>query len=335
MNGKTFQKWTIGAAALALIAAFQNCNYAVNKGSSVSASSYGIGTNSLAEQKALSVLSAHCASCHGGANGAGGVSNILDPLALVSSGVIVPGHPELSNLNFAVESGRMPIGAPLAATDIQTLRNWVAGTGTPTGPTPIPNPTPSPTPLPVGGTLEQKAIAILTNNCYICHGSAANGGLDQINNPTRVIQLGFITPGVATTSKIYDAINAGRMPPTGKLSASDIQTIFDWINAGAKTPTQPVPTPTPIALGPTYASLQANIFAPRCLACHSTSTARGGVVLDNYTKVMKYVRAGQPTSSKLYTIMASGEMPQSPYAKLNSTELKAVSDWIKAGGANN
>lgn len=172
-------------------------------------------------------------------------------------------------------------------------------------------------PSPVTGTLEQKAVAILQNNCFVCHGA--------------------VVPGSAVTSKIYDSISKNRMPPAGALSAADVSIIADWINQGAKAPApgSVAPAPTPIPLAGTFASISANILMPKCVACHSATVAKGGVRLDSYLQVMKYVSKTQPAESKLYTIIKSGEMPTPPTPWLNSAELSAILAWIGAGALKN
>ena len=127
------------------------------------------------------------------------------------------------------------------------------------------------------------------------------------------------------------------MPVGAKMSAADISTINDWILAGAKSPvagSTPAP-PLAIPLAGNFKSIYANIITPKCIACHSSTLAKDGIRLDSYSAVLRYVNLATPNQSKLYKITASGEMPQKPYTRLNSTELGVLEDWINARALNN
>jgi mono/diheme cytochrome c family protein len=81
---------------------------------------------------------------------------------------------------------------------------------------------------------------IMQSRCSMCHGSSSGfGGFDSSNYQA------FMTSGEggpqviagdAAKSPLMELLLAtsGFMPPSGKLSESEIQTIIDWINAGAK-----------------------------------------------------------------------------------------------------
>jgi mono/diheme cytochrome c family protein len=304
--------------------------------------------NSSVQAQALTILTNKCAACHS-SSGAGGVSNITDVNHLLSSGLITLGQPSNSRLIATVESNRMPPGAPLSTSEKEILRTWVVGTvtttpdsgqqpGGGTNPTtpgvPVPLPTPQP-PSTVTGSLDQKAVTILQNQCFSCHGTSANGGISRINDPAHLISIGAIVPGNATGSKIYDSVSKGRMPVGQLLNPADQMILRDWINAGAKAPgagTVP-PAPTPIPLKATYSSIQANILGPKCIACHGPSVAKAGVRYDSYTATLRTVRAGRAIDSDLYKETSDGGMPENA-PRLSSAELKAIADWINAGAKN-
>lgn len=195
---------------------------------------------------------------------------------------------------------------------------------------------PQPTAV-VGNSIEAKAINLLQSRCYACHGAAGAGGVSQINNPTALIAAGHLIPGNATGSRIYDAAVAGRMPiGSGLLTAAELLILSDWINSGAKAPTAgSVNEPVVIPLEAKFSSLNANVFAPKCVYCHSATNAKGGVKLDTYAAIKKYITVSNATRSKIYEISVSGEMPPSPNPNLTTDELKALSDWINAGALNN
>lgn len=328
---------------------FQNCSAPIHESlgsqDNQSSSLLGAGTDPVVEQQAMGILAARCASCHSGA-GAGGVGQIMDVAHLIATGLIVPGAPGLSPIILSEEAGRMPPGQPLSAAEQATLRQWVAGNPVNTAnpgaiipPVSVPAP-----PTVVSGTLEQKAITILQNACYSCHGTAAAGGLNQITDAAYLKTAGQVVPGNALGSKLYQRMLGGTaamplpmMPPAGKLNAADLSLIADWINAGAAAPapgtTSPPPTLPPLAA--TYASIQANILGPKCIACHGPTLAKSGVRYDSYTLTLATVRKTLPLDSKLFTECKSGNMPPTGTPKLTSNELDVLSAWITAGAANN
>lgn len=284
--------------------------------------------------RALKILSQNCTSCHTGSSGpvAGFILN--DMAAMTQAGLISPGSPDQSRILQSVEANRMPPTSPLSAFDKSILRSWIAGGALipsdsvlPTGP----DANPAIPQLPVTGTLEQKAVAILSNNCYACHGVAANGGVSRINDPAHLIATGLITPGTPAISKIFTSIQSGAMPKgASKLSLADLQIISDWITAGAQAPapgTAPPPPELP-PLGPTYASLRANVFLPKCAGCHSGTKPADGIRLDSYSNVRSHL-------SKSYQVAYKGEMPPRPNPKLSSAELSAIAQWMKMGAPNN
>lgn len=198
---------------------------------------------------------------------------------------------------------------------------------------------PSSVPAPVtGNTLQAQAITLLQNKCYACHGTVASGGISQINNPDSLIASGVLIAGNPDGSAIYTAAVAGRMPiGSSVLTATELDILRQWIAAGAQKPTDStsVSAPVQIPLTASYASIQANIITPKCIYCHSGSTAKDGVKLDSYTAVKNYISSTSPSRTKLYSITASGEMPPRPDVGLTTNELKVLGDWITAGAPNN
>jgi mono/diheme cytochrome c family protein len=106
-----------------------------------------------------------------------------------------------------------------------------------------------------------------------------------------------------------------------------------WAAAFAATPNAAI-APVPKR----FASI-APIFKNHCIACHAGKNASGGIRLDSYEGLMKGGEHGKvivknkPESSKLIKLVkgsAKPIMPPSP-PRLTSAEIKAISDWIKAG----
>lgn len=81
-------------------------------------------------------------------------------------------------------------------------------------------------------------LPILEDRCQRCHGSGrAEVGL-RLDNYQDVLAGSsngpVVVPGSAETSYLVDLIKSGAMPfGSAKLPDSEIQTIIDWVNAGA------------------------------------------------------------------------------------------------------
>ena len=82
------------------------------------------------------------------------------------------------------------------------------------------------------------------------------------------------------------------------------------------------------------------ILQRSCTRCHGGSNPRQGMSLETYAGVMKgssngaVVVAGDPAKSVMYSLVNSGAMPQGG-TKLSAADIQKISDWIKAGAANN
>jgi mono/diheme cytochrome c family protein len=87
--------------------------------------------------------------------------------------------------------------------------------------------------------LEGSAYAILKKNCFVCHGSVKTSGLD-LRTRDSILKGGergpSIDPASAERSLLYQLVSHEQkpaMPPGQKLSDSDIETLRQWIEAGA------------------------------------------------------------------------------------------------------
>jgi Planctomycete cytochrome C len=83
-----------------------------------------------APKKAQAAFETYCGSCHGSASlGQGGFRVVDDPLALVSSGKIVPGKPELSPVFVRLSAGSMPpasVAKRPGDVDVQAVKDWIS-----------------------------------------------------------------------------------------------------------------------------------------------------------------------------------------------------------------
>src|SRR5207249_6724314 len=89
---------------------------------------------------------------------------------------------------------------------------------------------------------EEKVRPILAENCYKCHGSEKQKGNLRLDVREAVFAGGesgpVIVPGKPDESALVEAIKwqALEMPPTGKLTDSQIATLTEWIRLGAPMP---------------------------------------------------------------------------------------------------
>jgi mono/diheme cytochrome c family protein len=273
-------------------------------------------------QKAITIL-ARCLGCH---------AEVGSVDRLVASGWIVPGNSQASSLMVRTKDGTMPPGAPLAASDLTTLESWIrTGLAVDAGAPPPPG-----TSAPAGSSaIAQRAFTILRTYCASCHGpgSAGDGGIDYVLDFERLIATNQAIPGNASGSPIYQDIATGTMPPAARLSASDTQALYDWIQSDLKAGT-PQPAPSLIPLDKTFTSISANILVPKCTGCHGAINPKDGISYASYSATLRTLRIGSPSESRLYQSCAQGEMPPGPN-RLSTAELRAISEWIADGALEN
>lgn len=71
------------------------------------------------------------------------------------------------------------------------------------------------------------------------------------------------------------------------------------------------------------------------LPAHGTQ-AKGGVFLENYDDIMKYVIPGDPQASDLYKYLTGDGVPvMPPSGKLPDATIQLFYDWIAQGAKNN
>ncbi len=80
-----------------------------------------------------------------------------------------------------------------------------------------------------------QARAILTQHCADCHANgSAEGKIDFILQPSRLIRRRVIEPQSAVTSLLYRQVKTGQMPKAAEpLSATEVDILKRWIDLGA------------------------------------------------------------------------------------------------------
>ncbi|MBW3596351.1 MAG: SUMF1/EgtB/PvdO family nonheme iron enzyme [Planctomycetes bacterium] len=95
--------------------------------------------------------------------------------------------------------------------------------------------------------LARRAEEILRKNCYRCHGEEgiAEGGVNYILAPQKLIARGKVKPGNPDDSSLLVRVVAGDMPADDDpLSEADVSVLREWIAAGAAD-FRPAPKPRP------------------------------------------------------------------------------------------
>lgn len=316
----------------------QNCSgpdHKVFSHSSFSASSVGLpaGTSLQVDQalqtQSLQILGQKCGACHDQA-ALGGVTHILDVNNLIGTGLIVAGDPSKGRLIGAIADGSMPkTGTLVSASELQTLKNWISSMVLSGGG--LAGPLPPGKTVQVNSTLHNSAMQILNVNCAGCHQKITSGGLTNVLDVNQLVAGGYVKPGDPAQGRLIGAIADGSMPKGNgaRVSAADLQTLKSWISAmtivddtgQARPPTRP-------ALSPTFTGVFANIIQPKCVGCHGPIQRYGGKRFDSYSTVSS-------NKGDIQNECQSGNMPDSPYPRLDTEELTALKSWIAAGALNN
>ena len=212
----------------------------------------GSGTGIAAGAK---LFADNCVACHG-KYGEGGPNPSLqgDIIAPISSSeylktrddttitnIITQGQPDFGMSPFGETHGGSLSDDQIAAL-VAYIRNWESNP--PVIPDKTATPPPEPTTTPVGGEVSfaDNLLPIFQSRCIVCHGSSSGQASYDASTYQGVMTSGEDGPQVVAGDgvnsplvKLLQATTGVKMPPVGeKLSEADIQTIIDWINAGAK-----------------------------------------------------------------------------------------------------
>lgn len=176
------------------------------------------------------IFTPKCIGCHG----AGGHSPELDNYDSIKG--------SLTDIQtYAMDRKEMPPRKPLPDDLQKLLGAWItagAPETTAQGPATPPSPTPSPVLIPLAPTYTSIRANIFVDKCLTCH--KAGSFAEDVPLDTYDSALNEVDVGNPSGSDLYKAITNSdpkkRMPPavSGKiLSATEIQTISDWISQGA------------------------------------------------------------------------------------------------------
>lgn len=181
-----------------------------------------------------------------------------------------------------------------------------------------------------------------------CHDTQRGKGGYSFTDYSSVMKA--ITPFKAQNSTAYKAITGKGfvqlMPPAGALSENERILIRVWIDQGAENTTC-----TTSGTGNIPGTLADNVCFQRDLlpvlisscgitGCHDQTTHKSGYTITSYATVMSnLVKAGSPTTSKLYTVISGSPtsenfMPPKPYSAISTAVKDSIYNWIKNGALN-
>jgi cytochrome c553 len=195
---------------------------------------------------------------------------------------------------------------------------------------------------------EQDVQPLFVAHCARCHGSQRHEGSLNLTSREGVFRGSdsgpIVTPGNPGESLLFSVLQEGRMPPDKKspLSASEVETVRRWIQAGA-------PTAAAARTGAARdALLTENDILPsllqHCTVCHGARKKEGGLDLRSRAAMLKGGKSGpallpgHPEASLLTQKIERGQMP--PWSQtfkvsvkpMTAGELGRLKQWI-AGGA--
>jgi len=212
----------------------------------------------------LPIFQQHCLKCHGNDNPEKGLELSTYKTMMLGSedgSVVTPGDPDKSYLVEMVVTKKMPKkGAPLSATEINTIIAWVkAGAKDDTGAAPKKTTTQATAAVTATTTttaaapvdlahvsFKNNVLPIFQQHCLKCHGNDnPEEGLELTSYRTTMTgsQNGSVVePGDPDNSYLVKMVVSKKMPKKGPpLSSTEIDTIIAWIKAGAKDDTDSAP----------------------------------------------------------------------------------------------
>jgi mono/diheme cytochrome c family protein len=80
---------------------------------------------------------------------------------------------------------------------------------------------------------------LFNTSCLGCHGSGQQNGNYRLDSRTGAMGEGSdpipnVIPGEPDSSKLYQRLDLGTMPPSGPWDEMKVQTVKNWISEGAK-----------------------------------------------------------------------------------------------------
>ena len=223
-----------------------------------------------------------------------------------------------------------------------------------------------------GGAVSGDSFAdvktILEGDCLTCHSAGAKlGGLDLETDACAALVdvdssygAKLVAPGDHAASVLWAKMEdsgeyGGVMPQGGKVAQASIDTVAAWIDKGASctdtgaTDSGGTDSGGTGATQYTFAEVQAQIFEPHCVSCHTPGGAytgldlRADVAYDNLVGVassqrpgMNFIEPGNPELSYLMHKIRGIDYEEAimPQGEMLEPELVALAyGWVLSGAA--
>lgn len=192
-----------------------------------------------------------------------------------------------------------------------------------------------------GICFKRDILPIFVSNCAMsgCHDEQSHEDGFVLTNYENITRKDF-KPGKPYDSEIFkvliDDYSDDRMPPPPrpKLSNDKIDLVYRWILEGGKnTDCSDEPVGGCDTLNVTYSKTIRTILEDNCIGCHSTSDPQGGIKLDTYIEVTKYIHDGSLLGSIRH---GDGFAPMpGKLFKLSNCNIRQVEIWIENGAKEN
>ncbi len=186
--------------------------------------------------------------------------------------------------------------------------------------------------------MQTQAVKVLTARCQTCHNSVqAMGGVAEIADPEYTYNQRLILPTEPELSPILQvALGESVTHPSLEITTDEITDIKNWITNLDPTLIGSGKAPVTIPLGPTFASIQANILLAKCDGCHQLQ--KPNVRFQTYMQTLTSIKPGDPgQSSLLNRVKGIGNImpkPESGFGPLSKEEIDALTTWIVNGAKN-
>lgn len=176
---------------------------------------------------------------------------------------------------------------------------------------------------------EGEILPIFISSCAYsgCHDSKSKEEGYVLDTWKNITKKGIV-PGNANSSKIYQEIASGNMPPAGNLTGAQINRIALWIEQGANNTTNCNSCDTSIF---TYKAV-AGIMTTNCTSCHSASNLSAGIDLSTYTGVSSAAVSGRLVGAVTH---APGYIAMPQGGSLTDCNITQIEKWVAAGAPNN
>jgi len=173
-------------------------------------------------------------------------------------------------------------------------------------------------------------MPIFQSHCAECHNETTSEHGLILTSYSNIINSDHIEVGNASESDIYEAITdtdpEDRMPfGRPPLSATEIATIRDWINQGARNNYCDSGCDTTVF---TFAEAIEPMIDLNCKGCHNASVANDGVRLDTYEFIAEVAQNGRLMGA----ITHADGYAKMPYLgdKLSDCQITQVRKWIES-----